>query len=504
MPLPRTHRSGPLAGLTRRELLCTTGLGAFGLSLSDLALLRAGPAGTPAAEKRRRNSCVFLFLFGGPSHIDLWDMKPAAPVEVRGEFKSIATNVPGIHVCEHLPRFAQTMNKLCLLRSMTHRMNVHGPACSEIFSGRPYFGPPTTDQASREDWPSLSSMTMRFGKPIAGLPPSVVLPWYLQFPGQAKRIAGQTGGRMGERHNSLLVQGDLGNADFELHGLKLDADVPLERVRERRNLLGRIEPPSPFAGRVGVGGAESRGIPTVSDRSETGSPQAATASSLRSAAEPFEQNCQSVYSLLENRAGEGFDLRREPPKVRERYGNTTVGQSLLMARRLVEAGVSLITVNWEDETKIDGVNTCWDTHQDNFAKLKNLLCPIFDQAFPVFIQDLDERGLLETTLVVALGEFGRTPKLGQFTQSSNTRKTGRDHWPHAFTGLLAGGGVRGGQVYGATTSDGGYVADKPVTPADLTATILYHLGIDHRIEYEDEFQHLRYQLSEGSPVKDLG
>ena len=175
---------------------------------------------------------MFLFLFGGPSHIDLWDMKPAAPLEVRGEFKSIATSVPGIRVCEHLPRFAQTMDKLCLLRSMTHRMNVHGPACSEIFSGRPYFGPPTTDQATREDWPSLSAMTMRYGEPRNGLPPSVVLPWLLQFPGQAKRIAGQTGARMGEKYNALVINGDLGQSDFEIQGLKLSDDVPLDRVRQ--------------------------------------------------------------------------------------------------------------------------------------------------------------------------------------------------------------------------------------------------------------------------------
>jgi hypothetical protein len=460
--------------MTRRELLRVGGLSLMGLSAVELSRLRAQAAANSPADGRRRNSCVFIFLFGGPSHIDLWDMKPGAPSEIRGEFKPAATKVPGIHVCEHLPRLAQQMDKLCLLRSMTHHMNVHGPACSEIFSGRPYFGPPTTDQATREDWPSLSAMTMRYGQPYGGLPPSVVLPWYLQFPGQAKRIAGQTGARMGERHNAMLIQGDFGQTDFEMQGVKLIDEVPWDRIRQRRDLLGRIE--TPAAGRVAA------------------SP----------VAEPFDLNSRSVYSLLENRAGEVFDLRREPTAVRERYGNTTVGQSLLMARRLVEAGVSLITVNWEDETKIDGVNTCWDTHQNNFPKLKNLLCPLFDRAFPTFIEDLHERGLLETTLVVALGEFGRTPKMGQFTQSNNTQKTGRDHWPNAFTALLAGGGVRGGQVYGATTTTGGYVADKPVTPADLSATILYHLGIDYAHEYEDEFQRLLHRLSDGAPVRDLG
>jgi hypothetical protein len=475
------HAASPPERPTRRELLRVGSLGLLGLTVPELARLRTVSAGACPVSGNPANSCVFIFLFGGPSHIDLWDMKPEAPLEIRGEFKPTPTNVPGIHVCEHLPQFARQMDKVCLLRSMTHRMNVHGPACSEIFSGRPYFGPPTTDQATREDWPSLSAMTMRYGVPRGGLPPSVVLPWLLQFPGQAKRIAGQTGGRMGEKHNALVINGSLAEADFEIQGLQLADDVPLDRIRTRRDLLSRMQSAEPLVNPKLVVPA-TQGLHAV---------------------EPFDLNTHNVYSLLENRAGDVFDLRREPSAVRERYGPTTVGQSLLMARRLVEAGVSLITVNWEDETKIDGVNTCWDTHQDNFAKLKNLLCPIFDRAFPAFIEDLHERGLLETTLVVAVGEFGRTPKMGQFTQSSNTRKTGRDHWPNAFTALLAGGGVRGGQVYGATTSTGGYVADNPVSPADLAATILYHMSIDHTQQYEDEFQHLRHRLSDGAPVRDL-
>jgi hypothetical protein len=460
-------------GLTRREILRIGGLSLLGLTTAELTRLRA-QAARPALAKGRRNSCVFLFLFGGPSHIDLWDMKPAAPAEIRGEFRPIATNATGIQVCERLPTLARHMDKICLVRSMTHRMNVHGPACSEVFSGREYFGPPTTDQARPEDWPSLSALTMRYGKPANGLPPSVVLPWYLQFPGQAKRIAGQSGGRMGERYNAFLIQGDFARADFAIEGLRLTRSVPIGRLRRRRDLLQKVE--------------------ASQDRR----------SRAESVVQRFDDHRRGAYSLLENRAADVLDLSREPRSVRMRYGETTVGQSLLLARRLVEAGVSLVTVNWQDETKIDGVNTCWDTHQNSFTKLKNLLCPIFDQVFPAFVEDLHQRGLLETTLVVALGEFGRTPKIGEFTQSANTQKTGRDHWPHAFTALLAGGGVRGGQVYGATSSNAGYVADKPVSPADLTATVMHHLGIDYTQRYEDDFQNLRNRLSEGRPVKDLG
>ncbi|MBS0264670.1 MAG: DUF1501 domain-containing protein [Planctomycetes bacterium] len=456
---------------TRRDWLNIAGINVLGLTLPELFRLRSQTASAAPAARHKGNSCVFLFLFGGPSHIDLWDMKPLAPREIRGEFSPSATNVQGIDICgEHLPRLAQTMDKLCLLRSMTHRMNVHGPACSEIFTGREYFGPPVTDQARPEDWPSLSSMTMRHGRTPGGLPASVVLPWYLQFPGQSLRIAGQSGGRMGEQYNAMLLEADAGK--FRLGGLEIQGDVPWERLRQRANLLSVLE-------------------------QNTRPPQA-------SIVEHFSRQSQQAYSLLENRIASILDLEQERTATRENYGPSAVGQSLLMARRLVEAGVPLVTVNWEDETKIDGVNTCWDTHQENFPKLKNLLCPIFDRAFPAFINDLHERGLLETTLVVALGEFGRTPRIGQFTQSANTKPGGRDHWPHAFTALLAGGGVRGGQVYGSTTATGGYVATQPVTPADLTATILHHLGIDHTLEYDDGFQRIPQRLCEGRPVVDLG
>ncbi|MFO0846593.1 MAG: DUF1501 domain-containing protein, partial [Gemmataceae bacterium] len=172
----------PGRGLNRRELLRVGGLSLGGLTMADLAA--AGPG------KRRFKSCVFVFLFGGPSHIDLWDMKPDAPAEVRGDFRPASTSVPGIQVCEHLPLLARQMKHLCLLRSMTHRMPVHGPACSEVYSGRPYFGPPVTDQAKPEDWPSIASLVMRYGRSVDKLPPSVVLPWYAQFVGQDRRIAG--------------------------------------------------------------------------------------------------------------------------------------------------------------------------------------------------------------------------------------------------------------------------------------------------------------------------
>ncbi|MGE0375976.1 MAG: DUF1501 domain-containing protein [Planctomycetaceae bacterium] len=458
--------------LTRRGLLGRgIGLSLGGVHAAWVDRLRAAGNAEATVEEPRARSCVFIFLFGGPSHIDLWDMKPLAPVEVRGDFEPIATNVPGITVCEHLPLLAQQMDKLCLVRSTTHQMNVHGPACSEVYSGRPYFGPPVTDQARDEDWPSLAALVQRYGQPHGSLPHSVVLPWYSQFVGQDRRIAGQTGGRMGDHFDPFLVQGDFTSPDFRMGALALPDDMSRARFRRRLDLRARIE------------------TFIESDPRTTHQTQVT------------ESNFQSAAALVARTEAAGvLDLTHEPAAVREQYGMTKFGQSLLMARRLVEADVSLITVNWDDDTRFDKVSPHWDTHHNNFAKLKAGLCPPFDRAMAAFLADLDERGLLETTLVAALGEFGRTPKIGLITQNGMTEKTGRDHWPHAFTALLAGGGVRGGQAYGATTPNGGYVADKPVTPADLTATIFQHLGIDATQEYDDHFLQIRQRLSTGRVV----
>lgn len=459
---------------SRREVLRIGGLGALGLTTSHLRRLRAAASDDGPAARHRGNSCVFVFLFGGPSHIDLWDMKPKAPVEVRGEFKPIDTSVAGIQICEHLPRLARRMNDVCLLRSMAHQMPVHGPACSEMYSGRPYFGAPTTDQARPEDWPSIASMVARFGQNGSKCPPSIVLPWFTQFAGQDKPIAGQTGGRMGAVYRPFLVAGDPSQRDFQVPGVRLPEDLSLSRVEARAALLRMVE--------------EGAAAATLSG--QTG--------------KIVQENYATALAMLSDpRAARAFELSREPQATRERYGAGKFAQSLLLARRLVEAGVSLVTVNYDDETGADKVSPFWDTHNHNFPALKNRLAPRFDQAYSAFIADLRERGLLDTTLVVVTGEFGRTPRVGQFVQNNMTEKTGRDHWPHAFTVLLAGGGVRGGQVYGATDDHGGHVKDDAVSPADLSATILHHLGVDFHRQYWDEFQQVPRRLSEGNPILGL-
>ena len=352
-------------------------------------------------------------------------------------------------------------------------MAIGRPACSEIYSGREYFGPPVTDQTTPQDWPSLASFVSRYGSQNGGLPASIVLPWFTQFVGQDKRIAGQTSGRMGEQFNPFLVQSDPNAAGFGVEGLTLPDDVSAGRFQRRRALHSQL-----------------------------------AASSSRVDGRTVALNAthyEQAFATIETAGSVGaFDLHRESSSVRDEYGRTKFGQSLLAARRLVEAGVSLVTVNWDDDSRFDKVSPHWDTHHQNFPKLRENLAPPFDQSFAAFLADLHDRGLLDTTLVVACGEFGRSPRIGLITQNGMTEKTGRDHWPHAFTVLLAGGGVRGGQVYGATTATGGYVADNPVSPADLAATILLHLGIDFHREYDDQFQRIPQRLCEGLPIRGLG
>lgn len=460
--------------LHRRRLLEIGGLSLLGLNTPQLQHLRAQtPSDSPLAGKRI-NSCIFIFLFGGPSQIDLWDMKPKAPVEIRGAFNPVATKVPGIQICEHLPRMAAQMDKFALVRSMRHRMPVHGPACSEMYSGRPYFGPPKTDQARPEDWPSVSSLVMRYGKSAGQLPPSIVLPWYSQFVGQSKRIAGQTGGRMGDDFNPVLIEGDPSQADFEVQGLKTLPGVDPPRLARRRALLDQLKPSS------------------------------ASPLNYGTPAEKLAQHTEMAYSMMQQPAfRKALELPAMKDPLREKYGKTKFGQSLLLARQLVEAGVSLVTVNWDDESKADKVSPFWDTHHNNFTKLKDHLCPIFDRSFAAFMEDLHQRGLLETTMVVVTGEFGRTPRLGQFSQNAMTEKTGRDHWPHAFTVLMAGGSVRGGQVYGSTNRNGDQVADRPVSPADMAATVFEHLGVDAAGKYYDSFQNLDRDICLGRPIHGL-
>lgn len=455
------------AAYGRRELIRLGALGGMSFAKPSLATMNSS-----AGQQR---SVVFIFLFGGPSQLDLWDMKPAAPLEIRGQFQPISTSAAGVQICQHLPLLAGQMHRVCLVRSMNHRMPVHGPACSELYSGRPYPLPPVTDQARREDWPSLASLMTRSGAGATGLPPAIVLPWHSQFMGQSERIAGQTGGRMGEQYNPFLLRAGLERGLFDSAELQLSDSGASQRLRSRSRLLSQLEDSS-----GAVSGAE-RPVAVPLNR--------------------WQQQHETAISLLAGgQLGAAVDLDRERPEVLARYGLTVFGRSLLAARRLVEAGVPLITVNWYDDSFHDKVSPHWDQHNHLFASLQDRMLPIFDRAMAAFLSDLGERGLLATTLVAAAGEFGRTPRIGQFTQNAMTEKSGRDHWPHAFTALLAGGGIRGGQVFGSTDHQGGQVRDNPVSPADLTATLLGHLGVSADDAWWDPIQGQLQKNSEGRRI----
>lgn len=280
---------------------------------------------------------------------------------------------------------------------------------------------------------------------------------------------------MGENFNPFLVQGDPTRDQFDVPGLMLPGETSSQRLALRRELSAQLE----------TWPVSREGQRPSLDRLS-------------------EQYAAAFRMIGHQPLADAFRLDQETVAMRDRYGRCRFGQSLLLARRLASLGVPLVTVNWDDDHKDDKVSPHWDTHVQNFPKLKDRLCPPFDQAMAALVTDLAERGQLARTLVVAIGEFGRTPKIGAISQNAMTESSGRDHWPHAFTAVLAGGPVRGGQVYGSTTDNGGYVKDKPVTPADLSATILDWLGIDPETEYDDQFLKIRQRLSEGRVVRDLG
>ena len=430
-------------GLSRRDVIRAGSLGLFGLSLPQLLAARAAADETRHASFGRAKSCILLFMWGGPAHQDTWDMKPDAPPEVRGEFKPIATSVPGLQICEHLPLMATRCDKLAIVRSMTHTNADHTPSTHFLLTGQP---PPAGGQR-RDQWPSLGSVLARLDRGDGPLPPYVSFRPKLEndVPRFVEESQGQFGGWMGPGYDPLIIDHDPSRADYRVADLVLSEGLSKERLDQRRELLaaveGRIPPGDPLAAAHG-------------------------------------KNLQRAYDLLTAAADArgAFDLAQEPAKVRERYGLNAHGQSVLQARRLVERGVPLVTVFWPSDG-IKNVSVYWDTHSRNFIDLKERLCPAADQAFSALLDDLGERGMLDETLVVWTGEFGRTPRVGQRNSDAGAGRDGRDHWPNCFTSILAGGGTRGGLVYGKSDKQAAYPAADPVTPADLIATIYHMLGV---------------------------
>lgn len=432
---------------SRRSILRAGGLGMFGLTMPGL--LRAEEAVRGEKLVARAKSVIFLFQWGGPSHLETFDMKPEAPEGIRGTHKPVKSSADGIWVSERLPRTAKIMDKVTLIRSMHHTMKNHNSAGYYALSGH---APPSDDQRLKDSidlFPAYSSVIDRLS-PLGGeMPTAVTHPCIVS---DGSTTPGQRASFLGKVHDPLVVLRDPNAADFALPELSLPKGISYERLMARRELQKIVDQQS----RLLDWSAEARGI------------------------EGYYEKAMAM--LGSERLRKAFDLNAEPPKVREAYGRTTYGQSCLLARRLVEAGVKFVTVNFAPS--IGGQSTTeggWDTHGFNntrmFPIIEKFHLPMTEQTLPTLLNDLDERGLLDETLVVWVGEFGRTPKIN--------KNASRDHWPQCYTALLAGGGVKRGFVHGASDKHGEHPAEKPVKPDDLAATMYHLLGIQHDAEVRD-------------------
>ncbi len=429
-------------GMSRRHALKVGGLGLLGLTLPGLLRAEA----TANKIKARAKSVIFLFQFGGPSHVDMFDMKPDAPEGIRGPHKAISSKADGIQVSEHLQKTAQVMDKVTLIRSMHHTMKNHNSAGYYALTGH---APPTDDQRLRDSldlFPSYASVVDTLTPPRGDMPTAVSYPYVI---GDGSVTPGQHASFLGKRHDPFLVLQDPNSPSFSLPELTLPGNISFERLQARRELQQLVDHQT----RLMDYSASARGMDGYYDK--------------------------AIGMLQSPKLREAFNLSAEPDAVREAYGRTPYGQSCLLARRLVEAGTRFVTVYFSDN--IGGRSTesgGWDTHGfDNtrmFPIIEKYQLPITDHTLPTLLNDLDHRGLLDETLVVWMGEFGRTPNIN--------KNVSRDHWPHCYTTLLAGGGVKRGFVYGASDKSGSYPADNPVRPDDLAATIYYLLGIDPHTE----------------------
>ena len=416
-------------------------------------LLRAQGAQPPhkpgSSPEARIKSCIFIFYYGGPSHLDTFDPKPDAPAEVRGEYRTIATAVPGVRVCEHLPHTARLMNRLALVRSLHHPMRNHNSAAAETLTGRT---PAGGDQELLSDdprgLPTLGSAVSYALGSRAGILPYVALPYTLY---NVVQLPGQTAGLLGGVYDRFQVDSDPSAPNFRIAALDGSGELGA-----RAALLRRLD-------HALLPGSAARAA-IYRDRA------------LRLVASP------EVHRL--------FDLSKEPAQLRARYGRHRLGQSLLLARRLVEGGVNFVAVF---DGQRNGQDANWDSHEKLFSRHRQLIPPS-DQAFAALIEDLHVRGLLESTLVVAMGEFGRTPKVNA--------SGGRDHWPDCYTAVFAGGGTHGGSVYGASDRIGAYPAADPVRPGDVAATIFWRFGIDPDLEVRDQTGR-PFKLAEGQPIRKL-
>ena len=443
---------------TRRGLLTVGSLGLAGATLPKL--LRADAERRVTGRSARADACILVFLDGGPSHLDMWDMKPEAPAEIRGEFKPIDTSLAGVQFSEHLPRMARHMHRSALIRSAHHSVNnAHAAAVYTALTGHDRGDTTVAIGTGPNDYPAIGSITGLIRPPGAPIVPFVSLPYITAEGRGGPPQPGFFGGILGKSYDPLFVLKDPNAADFSIPELALQADVGGDRLSRRKSLREAID--ARFTERSARGLAGMDG---------------------------FQQR---AFSLLSSEVTQrAFQLAREPANVRDAYGRNIYGQSVLLARRLIEAGTRVVSIAWAPDA-----NATWDTHGGNFKKLKEELLPQLDRAVSGLLDDLVERGMLERTLVVVMGEFGRTPKVNA--------AAGRDHWNFCYSLMLAGGGIRKGSVYGASDRIGAYPSRNPLRPADVLATIYHCLGLSPEFELRDRQQRPYALMPWGSVIADL-
>jgi hypothetical protein len=450
-----------LKRFSRRRMLEAGTAGIAGLSLPSLLKAEQKPG-----SRARAKHIIFLHQFGGPSHLDTFDMKPDAPSGIRGEFQPIATRQPGLSVSEHMPRFATIVDQFAQIRSVNHRMRNHNSATYYSLTGH---APPLDDIRLRD----TQELYPAYGSTVAKLRPvdDRAVPSFVSYPHVLRDgsvTPGQHASFLGKSFDPFFIGQDPNSADFRLPELSLPSSLSLDRLEDRRQLQRLIDRQTDLAS----WSETARGI------------------------DAFYKSAMTMLSSPGVKRA--FDLSAEPDKLRDAYGRTTYGQGCLLARRLIEAGVRFVSVYFS--ATIGGVGKGgWDTHGDNFKQLKNRLLPINDLAVPTLIEDLKARGLLEETLVVWMGEFGRSPKV------QNTKQfgpDGRDHWPNCYTVLMAGGGIIPGAIYGSSDRIGAYPATDPVSPDDVAATMFWALGIDPATEVSDTLGR-PLPIAAGKPVTRL-
>ena len=440
-------------GLPRRDFLRIGSLG--GLSLAEIMWLQNASAEDARAKPARDHSplagfartskrdvnCIFLFIVGGMPHQDMFDLKPAAPAEIRGDFKPIATKTPGMQIGDVLPRMATVSDKFAILRGMRHTDSDHGRGFHVMMTGKKAGGPNDFNlKKDNNQHPSLGSMVARLAKP-GSLPPYISVPNFLNSGGASF---------LGPSYGPFTIEADPAAPEFAVRDITLPGGVSMTRSQRRREALREIN--RPLVSRLQAARSAPNG-----QRIHNGPTKVGTPTPVKS----LDAFYQKAFSLMASkRAKEAFDIAREPAKTREAYGMTSIGQCCLLARRMVEAGCRFVSIE----------NGHWDTHRKNTWSLKEVLCPPFDRAVTALLADLSTRGLLENTLLVVTTEFGRTPRINTLA--------GRDHWPNAFSILMAGGGVQGGRVIGRTDKHAAEVTARPITPEDMSATILSTLGIN--------------------------